>query len=43
VNQGRLYDGADEGRVPFAEAGARFPNGVAFSWRVVREMAAFQM
>ncbi len=39
----RLYDGADEGRVPFAEAGARFPNGIPFSWRVVRERAGSQI
>ena len=39
----RLYDGADEGRVPFAEAGAVFGHGVPFSWRVVRELAGFQI
>lgn len=32
----RLYDPADEGRVPFAEAGITFPNGTAFDYEAVR-------
>jgi dTDP-4-dehydrorhamnose 3,5-epimerase len=33
----RLYDPADEGRVPFAEADARMADGRVFSWDVLRE------
>lgn len=32
----RLYDPADETRVPFAEAGARLPDGRDFRWDLVR-------
>jgi len=31
----RTYDPADEGRVPFVEAGVTFPDGTAFSWERV--------
>lgn len=33
-----LWDAADEGRVPFADADARLPDGRAFAWDVVREV-----
>ena len=33
----QLYDPEDEGRVPFAEAGAQFAGGQPFSWEVVRD------
>lgn len=33
----QLYDPADEGRVSFAEAGARLADGRPFSWDAVRE------
>lgn len=32
----RLYDPADEGRVPFADVGVSLPDGRTFSWDVVR-------
>jgi dTDP-4-dehydrorhamnose 3,5-epimerase len=32
----RLYDPADEGRVPVAEAGVTFPDGTAFDYDAVR-------
>ena len=35
----RLYDPADEGRVPFAEAGATLPSGLPFHWDAVRRDA----
>ncbi len=34
----RLYDPADEGRVPFAEVAARLPDGTLFSWDLVRQV-----
>ena len=34
----RLYDQADEGRVPFGEVAARLPDGRLFSWELVREV-----
>ncbi|MDP8922976.1 MAG: dTDP-4-dehydrorhamnose 3,5-epimerase family protein [Chloroflexota bacterium] len=34
----RLYDQADEGRVPIAESGARLADGRPFSWELVREV-----
>ena len=34
----RLYDPADEGRIPFTEAGATFPDGSPFSWQSVRDV-----
>ena len=34
----RLYDPADEGRVPFAEAGISFPDGAPFSYGAVRRL-----
>jgi dTDP-4-dehydrorhamnose 3,5-epimerase len=33
----RLYDPADEGRIPIADAGARMPDGRPFSWELLRE------
>ena len=35
----REYDPADEGRVPFAEAGVRLPDGTTFTWDLVRQQA----
>lgn len=32
----REYDPADEGRVPFAEAGVRLPDGTPFTWDLLR-------
>jgi dTDP-4-dehydrorhamnose 3,5-epimerase len=32
----REYDPADEGRVPFAEAGAALPDGTIFTWDLLR-------
>ena len=32
----RIYDPADEGRIPFEQVGARMPDGSAFSWDLVR-------
>ena len=34
----RLYDPADEGRVPFAEAAVTDPSGQPFSWDAVRSL-----
>ena len=34
----RLYDPTDEGRVPFAEAGVKLPDGSAFSYEQVRAL-----
>lgn len=34
----RIYDPADEGRVPFTEAGVTFPDGTPFSYDRVREI-----
>lgn len=34
----RLYDPADEGRVPFAEAGVRLPTGAPFGYDAVRAL-----
>ena len=34
----RLYDPADEGRTPFAEAGVTLPDGTPFSYERVREL-----
>ncbi len=33
----RLYDPEDEGRVPFAEAGATLPDGRPFAWELIRQ------
>jgi dTDP-4-dehydrorhamnose 3,5-epimerase len=33
----RLYDGSDEGRVPFTEAKVLFEDGIPFSWKAVRD------
>lgn len=33
----RIYDPAEEGRVPFKQAGVKFPDGSPFSWNVVRD------
>lgn len=32
-----LYDPAEEGRVPFIQAGAKFPDGSLFSWDSIRK------
>jgi hypothetical protein len=32
----RLYDPADEGRIPFADAGIALPDGRQFSYDLVR-------
>jgi len=32
-----LYDPDEEGRIPFAEAGAKLADGREFSWKIVRE------
>lgn len=33
----RIYDPDDEGRVPFDRVGARIPDGIVFSWNLVRK------
>ncbi|MBI2036560.1 dTDP-4-dehydrorhamnose 3,5-epimerase family protein [Candidatus Microgenomates bacterium] len=33
----RVYDPAEEGRVPFSQAGVRFPDSTAFSWDIIRQ------
>ena len=36
----RLYDPADEGRSPFAEAGVTLPDGTPFDYRIVSAVYA---
>lgn len=33
----QTYDPNEEGRIPFATAGASFPDGTAFSWDIIRQ------
>lgn len=33
----QLYDLSEEGRIPFSDVGALFPDGTPFNWKVIRE------